>query len=181
MTPTLSLITATIALTIASPLFAIGSGSSAPPKPTETTQSCHKNKVWDANKGKCVKIKDSQLDDDSIYENARELAYAGRYDDALTLLNRADNPQDPRILNYKAFTNRKMGHPKKATAFYEQALAIDPKYILARSYYGQAKLQSGDVTGAKEQLALIKSIKGTDNWAYESLSNVIHGRAGSDY
>ncbi len=109
------------------------------------------------------------------------MAYAGRYYDALNLLERAENLQDSRILNYKGFTNRKLGYTKRATAFYEQALAIDPKYILARSYFGQAKMQAGDIIGAKEQLALIKTISGTDNWAYESLSGAIRGDTTLDY
>ena len=181
MTLTKSFTAAAVALTLATSAFAAGSDSSEPPKPTETTQKCKKNKIWDENKNRCVKIKESKLDDDGIYKNARELAYAGRYYNALNLLDRAENQQDPRILNYKGFTNRKLGYTKRAVEFYEQALAIDPKYILARSYFGQAKMQVGDVEGAKEQLALIQDISGTDNWAYESLSRAIQGDTTLNY
>jgi tetratricopeptide (TPR) repeat protein len=97
------------------------------------------------------------------------------------LLNLAANQSDPRLLNYKGFTNRKMGNTKLAMDYYQQALDIDPKYILARSYFGQAKLQSGDVKGAKQQLALIKDISGNDNWPYESLSSAISGAAKYEY
>ncbi len=176
-----SLAAAAVALAIASPTFAAGSDSSEPPKPTETTQKCKKHKIWDEAKGKCVKIQKSELSDDGIYKNARELAYAGRYEGALELLDLAANQQDPRILNYKGFTNRKLGYTKRAVEFYEQALAIDPKYILARSYFGQAKMQVGDIAGAKEQLALIEDISGTDNWAYESLSRAIQGDTTLNY
>lgn len=172
---TTSFTAAAVALTLATSAFAAGSDSSEPPKPTETTQKCKKHKIWDKAKNKCVKIQKSELSDDGIYKNARELAYAGRYKGALELLDKAANQQDPRILNYKGFANRKLGYTKRAVEFYEQALAIDPKYILARSYYGQAKMQVGDVAGAQEQLALINDVSGTDNWAYESLSRAIQG------
>jgi tetratricopeptide (TPR) repeat protein len=121
------------------------------------------------------------LDDNAIYSNARELAYAGRYENALELLNLAADQSDPRILNYKGFTNRKMGNTKLAMKYYQQALDIDPKYILARSYFGQAKLQSGDIAGAKHQLALIKDISGINNWPYESLSSAISGTGKYEY
>ncbi len=173
-----TLTAATLALSItAGSVFAAGSDSSAPPTPTQTTKECNKNRVWIDTKKRCVRIKKSQLNDDGIYNNARELAYAGRYDDALELLGMAANPNDPRILNYIAFTNRKMGNTQVAMVFYRQALHVDPDYILARSYFGQAKMQSGDVKGAKEQLARIDAINGTGSWAYESLAAAIKGKS----
>jgi tetratricopeptide (TPR) repeat protein len=176
------ILAATVACALITPMvYAAGSDSNSPPVKTETTKKCKKGKVWHVDKKRCVKIKSSQLDDDAIYSNARELAYAGRYDNALELLNLAANQSDPRILNYKGFTNRKMGNTELAMNYYQQALDIDPKYILARSYFGQAKLQSGDVKGAKQQLALIKDISGTDNWPYESLSRAISGTGKYEY
>jgi tetratricopeptide (TPR) repeat protein len=169
---------ATLAISIAAgSAFGAGSSSSAPPTPTQTTKECKKNRVWSDTKKRCVRIEKSLLDDDGIYNNARELAYAGRYDDALQLLGMAANPNDPRILNYKAFTNRKMGNVMVAMEFYRQALHQDPDYILARSYFGQAKMQSGDVKGAKEQLARIEAIDGSGSWAYESLEAAIEGKS----
>lgn len=168
----------TLAISIAASLaIAAGSDSSAPPTPTQTTKECKKNKVWSDSKKRCVRIKKSELNDDDIYNNARELAYAGRYDDALELLNMAAKPSDPRILNHKAFTNRKLGNSEIAMEYYRKALNEDPDYILARSYFGQAKMQSGDVNGAKEQLALIGAIDGTQSWAYESLAAAIKGKS----
>lgn len=172
----------TLILSISSTaLYAAGSGSSEPPTPTQTTKECKKHKVWSPQKNRCVRIKKSQFNDDGIYNNARELAYVGRYDDALELLNLAANPSDPRILNYKAFTNRKMGNIRVSMEFYRQALQADPDYILARSYFGQAKMQNGDVAGAKQQLAQIEVIDGTQSWAYENLAAAIKGDGKSRY
>jgi len=168
----------TLAICIAAgSAFAAGGDTSEPPTPTQTTKECKKNKIWSEAKKRCVRIKKSELNDDGIYNNARELAYAGRYDDALELLGMAANPKDPRILNYLAFTNRKMGNTQVAMEFYRQALHQDPDYILARSYFGQAKMKSGDVKGAKEQLARIDAIDGTGSWAYESLAAAIKGKS----
>lgn len=168
-------------LILTSLTYAAGSDSSQPPVKTETTKKCKKGEIWDKQKKKCVKIEDSRLDDDAIYETARELAYDRQYRNALALLNKAANPNDPRILNYKGFTNRKIGRKKAAIQYYEAALALDPNYSLARSYYGQAKLQSGDVKGAKAELALIKKISGTETWAYKSLAKAIKTGGQSKY
>ncbi len=173
-----TLTAATLALSLsATTVFAAGADTSAPPTPTQTTKECKKNKVWSDTKKRCVRIKHSQLDDGDIYNNARELAYAGRFDDALELLNMAENPSDPRILNYKAFTNRKLGNTEIAMEYYRKALHTDPDYTLARSYFGQAKMQNGDVDGAKDQLARIEAIDGTQSWAYESLAAAIKGKS----
>ena len=173
---------ATLALSLVTTgAFAASSGGSNPPKPTATTKECKKGKVWNKDKKRCVKIEQSSLGDDGIYENARELAYDGQYENALKLLEMAADPTDPRILNYKGYTNRKMGNTKTAMKYYQQALNIDPDYILARSYFGQAKMQNGDVAGAKEQLALIAGISGTDNWPYQSLYKALQGETRWDY
>jgi tetratricopeptide (TPR) repeat protein len=172
----------TLALSLSSiGAIAAGSDSNNPPKPTATTKECKKGKVWNKDKKRCVKIEQSNLDDNRIYENARELAYDGQYENALKLLELAANPSDPRILNYKGYTNRKMGNTKTAMEYYQQALDIDPDYILARSYFGQAKMQNGDIAGAKEQLALIAGISGTDNWPYKSLFKALQGENKWDY
>lgn len=155
--------------------FAAGSGSSSEPKPTETTQQCEKGFVFDKKEAACVEIKDSKLNDDAIYENARELAYDGQFDNALELLARAENPRDPRILTYQGFAHRKSGHFSKGMDYYQQALSIDPNFILARSYMGQGFVKAGNVKAAEEQLMLIASAAGTDNWPYEALERAING------
>lgn len=129
-----------------------GSGSSSAPTPT-----CKKNFVYDKHKLKCVKAdKSSNLDDDNLYEAARDLAYAKRYEEALNVLKLASNKKDPRILNYLGYTTRKTGDVKKGLTYYQAAIDINPDYTLARSYMGEAYLQLGDVANAKLQLKEIK-------------------------
>ena len=134
------------------PSHAAGDGGS-----TITTPTCKKGHIFNKSRKKCVKAKkSSSLDDDNLYEAARDLAYAKRYDEALTVLKLASNQNDPRILNYLGYATRKSGDVKKGLAYYQAAIDINPDYTLARSYMGEAYLQLGDIANAKLQLKEIK-------------------------
>lgn len=145
-------------------------GSSTPPKPTQTSEMCTKTQVWDEDKKECVEAEKSGFNDDKLYDAGRELAYMGRFEDAIGVLKTAQNQQDPRILNYLGFANRKMGNVTIGMEYYHQALAINPDYVLARSYMGQAMLLEGDVAGAEAQLKEIRRRVGTQDYAYFSLA-----------
>lgn len=163
---------------LATAALAVGADDSDPPTPTETSTECADGQVWDPKSGACVKADSSNLDDDTRYGAARELAHAGRYDEAMIVLAAADNPNDPRILNYKGFVHRKTGDNETAMEFYRRALEIDPAYILARSYLGQGLAELGDMDGAREQLAEIRARGGRDTWAYVSLKQAITASGG---
>lgn len=161
--------------TLATPAFAAGSDSTTPPTTTKTSTDCKKGQVFDEKTSKCLDVKSDALSDDDRYRAARELAYNGLYDRALEVLAAADNQDDPRILNYYGFTNRKLGNDDAAMTYYRAALAIDPDYILARSYMGQGLAAKGNLTGAAEQLEEIRLRNGTETWAYASLERAIAG------
>lgn len=146
------------------------SGSTTPPKPTQTSETCKKTEVWDKKMKKCIEAEKSGFNDDELYDAGRELAYADRFEDAIGVLKVAQNQQDPRVLNYLGFANRKMGNVKIGMDYYRQALAINPDYVLARSYMGQAMLLEGDVAGAEAQLKEIRRRVGTQDYAYFSLA-----------
>ena len=137
--------------------FAAGSDDSSEPKKTETTQKCEKGQVWDEKTKKCVKIQDSRLDNDTLYGQARELAYAGRYQDALDVLDRMTEGDSDRVLTYKGFVTRKMGDIDRGLGYYRQALAANPDNFLARSYLGQAYAQMGRMDDAKAELQALVS------------------------
>ena len=111
--------------------------------------------------------------DDVLYVSARDLAYDGKFENAIHLLQLAENQDDPRILNYLGFSNRKMGRTAIAMEYYARALEINPDYILARSYIGQGLVADGDMAGAKAQLAEIRDRGHSDSWAYVMLENAI--------
>ena len=90
------------------------------------------------------------LDDDSIYEAGRDLAMAGRYGEAITVLGLAADKTDPRILNYLGYSHRKSGRIQVGLGYYQEALRINPDYTLVREYLGEAYIQLGDVASAQE-------------------------------
>ncbi|MFN0115946.1 MAG: tetratricopeptide repeat protein [Paracoccaceae bacterium] len=170
---TLPAILISAALGFAAPAFAAGSNDSSEPKETETTKTCKKGEVWDEAKKACVKIEDSRLEDDTYYDNARELAYAGRYEDALAVLDRMAEGDSDRVLTYKGFATRKMGDMEKGLAYYNQAIALNPDNFLARSYLGQAYVELGRKDDAKAELDQIASRGGADTWPWEALDIAI--------
>lgn len=147
-----------------------GSAGSGGSGKSPTVQKCKKGEVWDKKKKRCVVPKRAMLDDDSIFEAGRDLAYAGRYDEAITVLTMAANKRDPRILNFLGYAHRKSGRVTVGLGYYQEALLVDPNYTLVREYLGEAYLQIGDVKNAENQLAEIKARKGTDCDEYRVLS-----------
>lgn len=168
---------ASLSFGLAAPAFAAGEASdeTAPPPKTETTTECKDGKVWDKKKKECVKPDQSGFNDDEFYKAAREFAYAEQYDNAIRVLKLAQNQNDPRILNYLGYSNRKAGRMELGMAYYKKAIQVDANYILARSYMGQALIQQGDVNAAKVQLVEIRDRGGEGTWAYRSLLGSLNG------
>ena len=164
------LITATLAcLSFAHHGLAAGSGS-----PTITENYCKKRgMVFDKEKKKCVEASRGMFDDDTLFINARNFAYDGKFDYAIQLLQLAENQDDPRILNFLGFSHRKKGQSAIAMEYYERALDIDPNYVLARSYMGQGMVADGNIAGAKEQLEEIRDRGHSGSRAYTMLEDAI--------
>jgi Tfp pilus assembly protein PilF len=59
----------------------------------------------------------------------------------------------PDVLTYQGYTWRKLGELEKAEAYYRQALAIAPNHLGATEYYGELKVERGDLAGARLMLA----------------------------
>lgn len=161
---------------VAPPALAAGGGEeTAPSKP-----KCEAGQIYDKATKTCVVAKDSKMDVDGLYENLRQLAHAGRYEDAQIVL--AQMPQeDDRTLTYLGFTSRKMGQSDLAMTYYERALELNPANVLARSYMGQGLVESGDLTSALAQLRAIRAHGGTGTWAEVSLRNAIATGRGYSY
>ena len=168
---------AALAIAVAMPAaaFAVGSETdqTKPPAKTETSTKCKDGEVWDKDKKKCVNPKKSSLDDDTLYNAARELAYAGQYNNALKVLSSMKNQNEARVLNYKGYASRKAGNMKVGMGYYQQALAKDPNFILARSYMGMAYVEQGNMKEANKQLVEISARGGKDTWAYTALKQTI--------
>lgn len=92
---------------------------------------------------------------DAAYVQAVSLINEKRYDEALRSLAaaRAAFGPHPDILTYEGYTWRKKGDYARAEQYYQQALAIAPDHMGATEYYGELKVERGDIAGARKMLA----------------------------
>lgn len=177
MIRTLALITA---LALPASAFAAGDDTTSPPKDTKT-KNCLGNRVYDEDKGRCVRPEKSSFNQQQLIDAVREKAYAGRYDDAIGVLDAMDNQQSDIVLTYRGFTARKLGDLKLANMYYDQAIAANPDNILARSYMGQGMVEAGDKVAAALQLREIRARGGQGTWAEQSLAQALETGRGYNY
>lgn len=152
---------------------AAGSDDSNPPTPTETTTECKEGLVWDEKTKTCVAPEDARLDNDTRFKAVRELAYAGRPDEALRVLAAMTEGETDRVLTYKGFAHRKAGRIEEGLAFYNAALTQNPDNLLARSYLGQAMVEMGELELAQVQRDEIRLRGGEQTWAFASLDRAL--------
>ena len=179
---------ATLAVSLAAfalPALALPGGgdssttTAAPKTKSPKTLKCKRNETVKRTtvngkvKLSCVKLKAGLLSDQELYQQARNLADEHEYDWALAHLRMIKRQQDPAVLTYTGYTNRKAGRLETGIAFYQQALAIKPDYAEAREYLGEAYVLSGFADRAQEQLATIKTICGTECESYVALNRFI--------
>ena len=122
---------------------------------------------------KCVKVESGILPDEDLYQQGRLLAKAGQYDWALQVLAAVQNQNDPRVLNYTGYSNRKAGRLEIGITYYRKALAIDPNFVLAREYLGEGYVAAGRIDLAKLELNEIKTRAGTASEEYQDLAKAI--------
>ncbi|CAN5255377.1 hypothetical protein BH10PSE13_BH10PSE13_05860 [soil metagenome] len=97
---------------------------------------------------------------DAVYVAAVGLINEGRYQPAIDMLQGAlvSAGPHPDLLTYLGFANRKMKRYEEARYWYEAALAVAPDHRGAIEYYGELKLEMGDVTGARQHLARLDTM-----------------------
>lgn len=169
------------ALTLPVAALAASGNDWNPPKPTETTKTCKGKRIWDETKKRCVRPRKSSLDQQGLLDAARELAYAGRQQDAQAVLRAMADQQASMVLTYWGFTHRKLGNLKLAQAYYEQALAQDPDNILTRSYMGQGFVEQGKYGAALTQWKEIRARGGDGSWAEASLRSALETGTSHSY
>lgn len=174
-------ILATIVLVPAMAFAAGGGGGDKPPKTTKTTAECTDGTVWDDKAGACVAPEQSSLDDDGLYQAAREFAYAGQYQNTLGALAAMSDPSEDRVLTYLGFATRQLGDMDGGMAYYRAAIEQNPDNLLARSYMGQAFVKLGALDEAREQLTEIRVRGGRLTWAEVSLASAIGSGQGYNY
>jgi tetratricopeptide (TPR) repeat protein len=122
---------------------------------------------------KCAKAMAGVMSDDELYAQGRLLAKQGEYDWALTVLAAVADKNNPNVLNYMGYSNRKAGQLDIALTYYNKALAIDPNFNLAREYLGEGYVAAGRVDLAMNQLQEIGKRGGVDSGEYKALAKVI--------
>ena len=131
-----------LCLIAAGPAIADGGGSDR-----SDSTTCGKGEVWDSSNKRCVKAENGVLPDKALTDYAYALVRAGRYREAIDVLNLLKDPNT--------------------------AVALDPHYAQVREYLGEAYLLKGDTAGAQAQLRAIKGICGTVCESYEHLAVAI--------
>jgi tetratricopeptide (TPR) repeat protein len=121
----------------------------------------------------CVKLESRVLPDEDLYQQGRVLAKAGQYEWALEVLATIQNQNDPRVLNYTGYSNRKAGRVELGISYYHKALAIDPNFVLAREYLGEGYVAAGRIDLARVQLEEIKNRAGVASEEYRDLNKAI--------
>ena len=194
------ILTTALALPTLAPTVVLAKDSDEPPKKTETTKNCFQARQWDPDIGKWVKFsqpvngvydasinkcvrpdRTGYMDSDTLYKAVRELAYAGRYHDAIKVLDQMPEQLSDRVLTYRGFTARKLGRAELANAYYTQAIDINPDNILARSYMGQALAERDNMYAAMTQLSEIQQRGGRGTWAERALLTAISTGKGYSY
>ncbi len=97
---------------------------------------------------------------DQAYQDAVRLINQRRYTEALAALHSAETAFGPHpdILTYIGYVNRKLGRLDTAEGYYRQVLALDPNHVGATEYYGELKVERGDLNGARRMLARLDTL-----------------------
>jgi tetratricopeptide (TPR) repeat protein len=155
-----------IPLMLAAAAFADGGGGN---DSTPSARTCGRGEVWDSRDQKCVKAENGVLPDKNLADNAYALAKAGRYTEALAVLDLMRDPNTAVALNYRGYATRRMGKVDEGIGYYLRSVALDPNYAQVREYLGEAYVIKGDVRRAEQQLHAIKKICGTTCEEYQDL------------
>ncbi len=158
-----------ICLIAAGPAYADGGGGND----NSNTTTCGKGEVWDSRNQKCVKAENGVLPDKPLTDYAYALVKAGRYGEALAVLDLLQNPNTPVALNYRGYATRKLGRIDEGIGYYLKSVALDPHYAQVREYLGEAYLLKGDRAHDEAQLQAIKQICGTVCEEFEHLAVAI--------
>ena len=96
-------------------------------------------------------------DPGSRYAPFQELIDEGKYQQAISELKKAreEAPDDPDIVNLIAYSHRLQKQYESALNYYMIALQIDPEHRGANEYLGELYLALGDLTKARERLAVL--------------------------
>jgi tetratricopeptide (TPR) repeat protein len=120
----------------------------------------------------CVGRASAAMSDDELFYAGYWLAKSGHYEQAISYLKLAQK-KDERVLTYIGYATRKLGDVQQALPIYRQALDLNPNYVVARAYLGEAFLSLGEPAKARDELAEIERRCGATCAAYADLKGHI--------
>ncbi|WP_064710820.1 tetratricopeptide repeat protein [Rhizobium bangladeshense] len=148
------------------PVFAVGNDNSTMP-------TCKKGEIYDQKTKKCIKQQGANVSDENRTDYAYSLAKAGRYEEALAMLDTVKDQNTAEVLNYRGYATRKLGRTDEGISYYLKSVKMDPQYAKVREYLGEAYVIKGRLDLARDQLNSIKAICGTTCEEYQDLNAVI--------
>lgn len=94
------------------------------------------------------------------YTQAEQAVKAREYKRAIGMLQKVVSmePRNVDALNYLGYSHRQLGQYKQSLVYYRRALAIEPGHRGANEYLGQLYLRTGNMTGARAQLAKLEKL-----------------------
>jgi tetratricopeptide (TPR) repeat protein len=120
--------------------------------------------------------KKSDLDFRNGYKLAYDAVYNRQdYAGAIVILSALGHDEHPDVANLIGFASRKLGRTEDARAWYEKALAADPKHSRTWQYYGMWHLERGDRAKAEQHLERIQLICGQGCEEFTSLRDALNG------
>jgi Flp pilus assembly protein TadD len=168
---------------MASPTFAAGDETPAATTETATLSAkalkCTRGQaaMWSgeasAKKQACVTLAAGVMSDDELYEQGKLLATEAEYDWALEVLALISKQDDAKVLNYIGYSHRKAGRLETGIEAYKKALMLDPDYVQAREYLGEAYILAGKKDLAMAELAEIKTRCGETCPEYAELQKAL--------
>jgi tetratricopeptide (TPR) repeat protein len=159
---------------------AVGMDPNAPP-PAPAAQPASKAKpAAGALKSKKKKPKKKQEKSERQfhdgYRAAHTMIYERRdYSAGIAALHAIGRDRHPDVANLIGFASRKLGRYDDAKAWYEKALAADPRHARTWSYYGMWHAEQGNRLKAEEFLETVRAICGRGCREYVELKGVIDG------
>jgi Flp pilus assembly protein TadD len=159
---------------LATPSFAAGDtpepAAAASPKSAKAF-GCKRGEA--VMKEACTTLAAGVMSDDLLYEQGKLLATDNEYDWALEVLALITKQEDPKVLNYIGYSHRKAGRLETGIEAYKKALGLDPNFVQARAYLGEAYILAGKKDLAMAELAEIKTRCGVDCAEYKELEKAL--------
>ena len=156
-----------LAVTWTSPSYAFDFWNWGKPK------KCPSGTAWSKEEKKCVAIKKGSLSDEDLARAGRALALEGHYRDAIQVLSMASNDNDPAVLTYLGYSQRKLGNVDLGISLYKKALDIDPDNVDTREYLGEGYVSKGELDLAWLELVEIEKRCGTTCVEYRALKKAL--------